>query len=306
MQQDQRDGILLILLASLGYGLLPVLGKSLTRVPELDPIDIVVWRFIFATPIIWLGMTIFRAPTSPKPLPRGKLLLLGVFFSLAPLTAFFGFDTALPASTYTVLFFSYPAFVALFSMLTGERPTMVIWGALALTTLGVILTVPDFANIDGAGIDNLQQSLWLGIGLAIANAVVVAIYFILIGRLLRGYQVVARASVWTISGTLLVALGLALVRGLRTPPDIMTWANLVLLGGFCTAMPILFTMLGIQKLGAARAAIVSTIEPFLAIILAMMILGEIFAPIQWLGGTFIIISILILEWHHWRQTQQTR
>ena len=291
MTRTQRDGLLLIILASTGYAVLPIIAKNIYALSDLGPIDVAIWRFIFAVPI-WLGIAVRGTPE--EKLPRGKLLLLGVFFSGAALSAFAGLATPLPASTFTVLFFSYPALVALIGTRLGERLSPIGWGALALTMIGVILTVPNFGEL-GAADPSLRGGLILGVGLAMVNAAIVAVYFTLVGRMLRGYTAVARASGWVMTGTLGVMLILALMRGVVVPADLQTWLSLGALGVVSTAIPIFFMMTGISKLGAPRAAIVSTIQPLLTVLLAVVFLSEVIHPLQMLGGALIIASIVLLE-----------
>ncbi len=295
MNRTQRDGILLVLLSSSGYALLPIIAKNIFDVSTIDAVDVVVWRFVFATPIIWLSILVSRSPAPPIPLPRKRLLALGLFFASAALTAFVGLETVIPASTFTVIFFTYPAFVALISVVMGERLPLVGWVALAMTIPGILLTVPDFANFGDISDPTLHNGLLLGIGMAILNAIVVAVYFVALNRILRGYTAVARASAWSITGTLLIMLVVGLLRGVAIPSNLDTWLNLLALAILGTVMPIFCINIGIKKLGPTRAAIISTVQPLMTMLLAVGLLGEVIGPIQWLGGGIIIASILLLE-----------
>jgi len=54
-------------------------------------------------------------------------------------------------------------------------------------------------------------------------------------------------------------------------------------------------MAGIQRLGASRAAILSTSEPVLTALIAFLLLGEVIQPLQIPGGVLIVLSILCLR-----------
>ena len=54
-------------------------------------------------------------------------------------------------------------------------------------------------------------------------------------------------------------------------------------------------MYGIQRLGASRAAILSTSEPVLTALIALMLLGEVLQPLQVPGGMLILFSIVLLR-----------
>lgn len=303
MSRDHRTGILLILLAAGGYALLPIFIKRLFSISEIEPIDAVFWRFAVSVPALWLGVAlrdVFQrgqsVVTTNRPLPRFRLLLMGAFFAVAALCAFVGLDTPLPASTYVVLFFTFPAFVAIISLFMGERLRLAAWVALVMTMVGVMFTVPDFANLGLLDDPAEQGQLWLGIGLAIFNAVVIAVYFLLVSRVLREHTAMARASAWTVTGTLGVMLIVCLLRGnITAPENVEAWLYLLAVGVFSTAMPIFALNKGINKLGAARAAIINTLEPLMTMILALLLLNEQLTLIQWVGGGLIIASIVVLE-----------
>ena len=61
-------------------------------------------------------------------------------------------------------------------------------------------------------------------------------------------------------------------------------------------LPIGAFYIGAQRLGAARAAIVSTVEPVYTIIAASIIFGERLTLIQLLGGVLILGAVLVAEW----------
>lgn len=282
----QRSGVIFVLIGAIGYALLPIWVKNILP-SGLGPLDIATWRFTFAAPIVWLLLWVWRTSVPDKPLPRKQLLGLGVLLAGAALSAFFGLERV-PASTFILLFYSYPAMVALINFALGERLPAQSWLALGLTTVGVALTVPDF----GAG---LTSDAWLGIAIAFVNAAFVAVYFILNNRLLAGHTAARRASAWAINGAFLVMLATSLIREVAVPPDTKTWVLLLCLALFSTVMPIFMFMVGIQRLGASRAAIVSTVEPVGTLLLAAVLLGETLQPVQWLGGAIILSSVVTLQ-----------
>ena len=286
MDRTQRNGTLLMLLTSAGYALFPVFAKRLDAY-GMPPLDAMTWRFLFAAPAIWAIIFLRRMPAPSNPLPRNRLLLMGGFLAVAAALAFYGLQR-IPAGTYVVLFFTYPAFVVLFSLLLGARLPLQGWIALAMTMLGVFLTVPDF----GAG---LGADSGLGIVLAITNAIVVAVYFLIINRLLVGHTAMSRASAWTITGATFVVIALMLFNGLRFPTNLEGWLLLLLMSTVSTAMPIFALNSGIKLIGPAPAAIINTVEPVLSIIAAAIFLGESMVPVQWLGAALIISSVVILQ-----------
>lgn len=292
MTSNRRLGIIFVLIAATGYAFLPIFTRSIYAVSDLNPSDIAIWRFIFAAPAVWLAITLrdryFKKRKPPaEQLPRVKLLLMGVIYAGAALAAVFGLERV-PASIFVVLFHTYPAMVVIIGLFFGRRLPLVGWVALGLTLLGAALTVPDLGM--GGDLDAI------GVGIALLNALIVAIYFLLIGNVLRGYQAVVRGSAWIITGALLTLLLFVPVLGLQVPPNLPTWLNLFGLSIVSAAMPILVINMGIQIIGPAQASIISNIEPVETMLLAILLLGEIILPVQWLGAALIIAGVIVLEW----------
>lgn len=275
-----------MLLSASGYSFFAVWVKTI-QATGMGPLDIGFWRFLIAVPLFWLIITLRRAPAPNRPLPRRGLLVMGVLLAAAALTAFFGLER-IPANTYIMLFYTYPAMVAVFSVFLGDRLPLVGWLALALTLAGIMLTVPDFsAGLSG---DN-----FIGVLLAFLNALVVAVYYLLSSRLLKGQMAMARASAWSITGTLVIMAALVPFRRLNVPADLSTWLSLLGLASVSTVLPVFFLNAGIQKVGPARAAIIGTIEPILTLVWTFLLLGEEMRPLQALGGVLILISIILLQ-----------
>lgn len=286
MSRTQRDGLLFILLAAVGYAFFPIFTKLIYTDPAIAPLDILTWRFIFATPLVWLTLRLLRAPQPTVPLPRATLIALGVLFAVVAALAFFALNL-IPASLYTVLLYTYPAIVAVMSLVTGDRLPVRGWLALALTLIGVVLTVPDL----NAGGEITPE----GIALAVGNAAFYALYLVLSGRVLRGHSAAAYAAAWGITGSLLAALVILPFRTLTVPSVPSAWFGLIALALISTIMPSFAMLAGIGRLGASRAAILSTTEPVMTVVLAVVLLREQMTPIQFVGGLLVLASVVLLQ-----------
>lgn len=292
MLSDRQMGILWIVLASLGYAFLPIIIRTIYTVSDLQPTDVALWRFIFATPAIWLVIYWREKNKAQKLKTRDsrsqilRMMALGVFMTGAALSGFFGLRYV-PASLYIVLFYTYPAMVAIISIFLGQKLKMAAWLALVLTIVGVILTVPD---IRLAGENTL-----LGIAIALLNAGFIAVYFVIVSRELPKVSSMSRGAAYVITGTLICLLLLIPFFGLALPDNIVIWGLLIAMATWSTAMPIFVINLGIQRIGVTQASIISTCEPILTMILAMLLLHESILPIQWIGAALIIAGVIILE-----------
>jgi drug/metabolite transporter (DMT)-like permease len=60
-------------------------------------------------------------------------------------------------------------------------------------------------------------------------------------------------------------------------------------------VPIAGFIVGLARVGPARAAILSTLEPVITVVLAGLVLAEPLAWSQGIGGALILSAILILQ-----------
>ena len=289
MSRKEREGVLWVLLAAAGFAVMPSMVKTTYLHSSFTPFDIAIWRFIIAVPMMWgLVYRSRRAAPSARPsdAPIRPMLAVGIVISAAVLAAFFALER-LPGSTYIVLFYSYPAMVVVLSALLGERIRPLAWLALAMALTGIVLTVPDL--MVGSSIDSL------GLALALFNAAIVAVYYLLAKRTLAGVADVSGASAWMMVGTLAVLLLLIPLRGLQMPPNALSLLMLVGIAALGTVLPIFAINLAIQRIGASQASLISTVEPILSMFVSMLILAEVIQAIQWLGAALIIGSVIVLQ-----------
>ncbi|MBL8117918.1 MAG: DMT family transporter [Anaerolineae bacterium] len=295
MRYLQRNGLFLILISAAGYSFFPIFTKLIYDNGINNPLDVLAWRFLLAAPLTWAFMFLrtYRSSKAVRtPLPLRPLLAMGLLFGFVAMMAFLALRQ-LPVSLYTVLIYTYPAMVALGSVVLGERLSLLGWLALGLTLIGVVLTVPNIFN----GFTGVNP---LGIILVLLNAASYATYILASNRILRGQDNLMGASAWSISGSLVFVIVMLIVRGisgdrLAMPENATAVGGLIGLVVISTVIPIFTFYIGMQYLGAARAAIVSMIEPVLTLGWAFLLQGETLTAIQVAGAGCILVSVLLLQ-----------
>jgi drug/metabolite transporter (DMT)-like permease len=253
--------------------------------PHFAAMDMVLWRFLTAVACLWLFVGLrgqVRTMLGVGRADKLRSLGLGALFAVAATSSALSLERV-PASTYTLLIYTYPAMVAILTSLLGERLLWLRWGAVGLALLGCSLTVTERVAID----DPLDAFFPL------FNAFSYALYLVLAERFIRLKGL--PASAWSISGTFLTLLPVALLLGFDLPTSPQGAALALGLGSVATFIPILLMFIGIALVGAANAAILSTLEPICVLLLAALILGERLAPIQAVGGALILASVVLLN-----------
>lgn len=279
----ERIGVLAVVGSAVGYGFVSVLLK-LALEAGARPLPLAAWRFVFAAIAVWLLLAIRRRPL-PSRASVPRLFGLGALYSMDALL----FTIALqwvPASTATLVFYAYPvAVVLLAAAFLSEPLTRRRLMACALTVIGCALTA---GGSTGGGRP-------LGIALVLLAMSALALY-IVTGRRILGREPAhsSAAVIVTASAAILVVVAMAagetsLGGGARA------WVLVLLLSIVCTALPITLFVVGIQRVDAGRAAILSTLEPVVTVIVAALLLNERIGVIQVTGGMAILGGVLGLR-----------
>jgi len=74
-----------------------------------------------------------------------------------------------------------------------------------------------------------------------------------------------------------------------------TIALIAMLVVFSMVLPAFAMVAGIERIGAERAAIISTLGPPAAAVIAWLILGEVMTPVQMAGLLVVVGGVLLLE-----------
>ena len=73
------------------------------------------------------------------------------------------------------------------------------------------------------------------------------------------------------------------------------WPLLVAVGLVASFLAIQAFYAGARRIGAAKAALVSTVEPPIIVVLAWLVLGQTLAPIQLVGAALILIGVIVAQ-----------
>ena len=194
------------------------------------------------------------------------------------------------ASLERVLLFTYPAMVVLARALWARRaPQLREVAAVSVTYVGVLLAVGGFdtelwrANQTGALL--VLSSAALFAGYLFANEYAAS----RIGSV--GFLVVAATSAAAaLTGHFLVTSTSA---ALSLPPQV--WWSVLLMTAFTNVLPLFMLSAGVGQLGAARAAVLTSVGPPATLFLAWWWLGESMHGLQWVGSLLCVSGVLILE-----------
>ncbi|MBB6099835.1 drug/metabolite transporter (DMT)-like permease [Deinobacterium chartae] len=277
-------GTLLILISAAAYGAMAIFAR-LAYAAGSDLYTLLALRFLIASGalLLLLRLTGRRLPGGPALL--GLTLMGGVVY-MAQALAYFAALQFIPAGLVALLLYTYPAMVTLADAWLHRTPlTPPKLGALALALLGTALTL---------GPQTLPEGGTLGVLLALASGVIYTGYILAGNRLLPGTGVIASSSVILGSAALVSAL-LAAVQGPQLPGTPLGWAAVGGVALVSTVIASVTFFAGLRRIGPSNAALLSTFEPAVTLLLAALVLGERVSGLQLAGGLLIVASALLVQ-----------
>jgi len=298
LHRPDLPGAALILVAAACFGTLGPLSRFAGEA-GVDSLTIVTWRAGLGAVVVGgfllglhgLGRGRLVAFRELPRRDRWFIVAAAAANTVLNLAAFIAFERITIALTLLV-FYLYPAGVAIVSVAwLGERLDRLRWAALGVSLAGTALVV--------AGAGNLGAIDALGIGLAFL-AGMMQVFYVLAAR--HGFAHVPgpQAATMTMAGAfglyLVIALAVGSIGALAQPlaSQAALWP-VVAAGVIGAGIPTVCYIAGIRRLGPPRAAILATFEPVVGVALAAWLLDEQPAPVQLLGGAFILVAAVLLQ-----------
>ena len=273
-------GVLYILVSGAAFGLLPWFAR-IAYSHGAEPFGLLAARFTAASVILAVVRT---ARTGRSPWPHGsrfvRLMLLGAVGYAPQATFYFNGVRRIDISLATVIFYTYPVFVVLASWaFLKHRPSRAMAICLTIAVSGAVLT----AGQVGAG--SLAGVLFM-----LAAAVWYTGYIVLTNRVIEGTDSLTAITVVMFGAAAAHLLVLA-VTGSSLPADGTGWLAAVAAAVFSTIIAMGFFFAGVRLIGPGEAAVLSTIEPVVSIIVGVTALHESLGAVSVTGAFMVLASV---------------
>lgn len=192
----------------------------------------------------------------------------------------------LPAATASFLFYTYPAWVTVFSAVRGLEPIDRSRVVALLLALGGIA-----AMVGAPSADALSP---VGLTVILAGALVYALYIPILSALQRGRDALDVTQAICVGGALCFAAWSVSAGTLFAIPGAVALAASMLQGALAAGAFFGF-LAGLRLLGNVRTAITSTVEPFWTTILGLVVLGQPVGAGTAVGGAAIMGAVMLLQ-----------
>lgn len=273
-------GVLLIILSTMGFSIYPILGKYVfAGGAGLSTVLFV--RFTIAALFFWV-LTIWREGFPRLPLKTWLILwgMGGIGYSLMA-GLYLTSVRYIPASLAALLLYAYPIIVTVIAVLTNqEKFSRFKFFGLLLSTFGLVLVL-------GVAMKDLNS---LGVALALGSAFVYATYIIIGNQVLQTTTPLVAITLISTSAALTYGLIGITMSGTTWNLAWNTWLGIGGIAFFCTIIAMLTFFYGMKLIGATSASIISTLEPVMTVVFAVILLDEHLTLLQAVGGIFVVMG----------------
>jgi drug/metabolite transporter (DMT)-like permease len=273
-------GILLIAVSASSFGTLAIFGRF-ARSDGMDTFTILFFRFGVSALVMSVILILRR-----ENFPRGKILaqLVGMG-ALGYVGQSFMYLTAVnyaSAGLVALLLYLYPFFVAILSAIfLHEKVTPVKIIALVLALVGTALTVDP------------KGGQTIGALMAIAAALIYSVYIIVGTNVMKHVTAVQSSTVIFASAGIVYGF-FTFVNGAHFPASNFGWFTIAGMIFIATIIPVVTFLAGLEMVGPVNAAMLSTLEPVVTVLLAAWLFDEKLGAVVLLGGGLILIAVIFL------------
>ena len=290
--RTQWVGTAMVLVSATGFGTLAIFAK-LGYAAGLGTEQLLAFRFLLAAiGMVILAMLLGQNPFQIERRRLATLVALGAVVYTGQSLTYFIALRSLPASLVVLIAYIYPSLVVVAGWLFLRRAVSA-WHlvALAASFAGVALLVGGGARFE----------LGWALVLALASPTIYTGYILIGERVMSSVPVVAASAVIMTGAALAFCVLAAFNSQLALPRTPAGWAVSVGIALFPTMLAISLFLAGLPRIGAARSALLSTWEPVVTVLLAVLILGDRLSIVQVFGGVLVLVAVILVQAVHlWR------
>lgn len=257
------------------------LGLFVRHIPVSSG-ELALYRAILAAAMLGGYFLITRQKMGAKNLGRELVLLLAsggaMGFNWILLFEAYKYTTV---SVATLSYYFAPVIVtALCPLLFREKMGAKQWICFAMSTLGIVL----ITGIGDLGSGSHLKGILFGLGAAAFYATV-----ILLNKFIKGVAGIQRTFLQFLAAIAVLVPYVLCTDGIHPEVlDGMGWVNLLIVGMIHTGVTYCLYFSALKELPGQEAAILSYIDPLVAVLISVFVLGESMTVPQIIGGVLIL------------------
>ncbi len=280
-------GIFLVFLAACSYGGAAIVIKLGYRA-GLHPATLLVLQNFVSLALLWPLLLVRGIPK----LGRRQLVRMawqGLLGNFSLSICYFWAAQRIDVSLLSIILFTYPGLVLLYQIvLERHRVATAELVTLVLALFGAILAVNPFQSLP-ASLDAM------GVLLAVGSATTYAFMNVYGQKLSRDLSPLLITPVTTTVSTFAMMAALPARYWVSPALSLNHWLLITALALLSTVLPLNLMYLGLRRIGAYHASVVSVAELPCILILAYFLLNERLTSVQTAGGVMILLSVVLMR-----------
>ena len=284
MKKTLSWGYLAVIASACLYGCMPLLTKYIYA-DGVGVLTAVLLRNMLAMPV--LGV-LAKASGQKLKVPGRALLIiggvgiLGSCLTSAPLFASYNY---ISSGAATVLHFVYPALTVVAGILfLRQRASLGMLLGVAVCMAGIALFYDPGQSMD-----------WRGVVLALLSGVAYAAYILCLAAFPYKEITGFAFGFWLSVVNAVFLLGICLISGKLTLPQTVTgWILSLMLAMVTNVGAMVLFQQGTRKIGGQRAAIISTLEPIVSVIIGAVVFHEVVGVRTAIGSVLVLAASVLI------------
>lgn len=287
---NTQKGIFFTILGAWAFAFKTILAKLIYQY-GVDPLSLLCLRLTVAGAIFFavLLINLLRCKWSLKFGIKSWSIIILLGFCGYYLCSYLDFKGLyfIDASLGRMILFLYPTMVVLINAVVNKKPiTKATALALVVSYLGLILMMAPQVRIK-------QNSILLGSTLVFLSALIYAFYLTAVDKFFKDVGMGLFISLIMCFATIFVYIHYSIAGNFSVlfTFNPIVYIYCLILGVFCTVVPIYAMSAGIAFLGASKAAMYNMSGPIVTLLMGALILHERLGPIEILGVILIIFGV---------------
>lgn len=279
-------GIICGVVAAISYGTNP-LGALFLYKEGVNASSVLFYRFSLAAIILGILMLVQKTSFKVTKKELGVLACLGLMFGISSLSLFTSFNY-LDAGIASSLLFVYPVMVAvIMAVFFKEKISFATVVSICLALGGIALL---YKNETGATLSTL------GVVLVMISSLSYALYIIIVNK-----STMLMSSVKLTFYVLLFCVSTIIIRSffgegnhiqLLTTPSMWGWALMLAL--IPTIVSLILMVIAVHHIGSTPTAIMGALEPLTAVMIGVLVFGEVLTTRVAIGILMILLGVIII------------
>jgi drug/metabolite transporter (DMT)-like permease len=283
LQEDRFLGIFYIMISGASFGAMPIFA-NIAYESGTNPTTVLFLRFTIASFIMLAWIFIKRSKFS---LPGLKvlivLILMGCIGYGGQSFCYFTALTFIPSGTVAILLYLFPALVTGLSVLfLNQKITMYEIYVLILALSGTVCVIG--FRLGGEVV---------GYIFGVSAAFIYAVYIIVGTKTLNKTDSFLSSAIIITSASALYSI-IIFFQGPVFPSTLIGWTACTMIAIVSTIIGIVTFFAGLKKIGPVHAAMFSTVEPVVTVLMAWLFLGDMLGMEKIIGGSMVLVAGILL------------